>query len=137
MGFTTTREKLGWRVRLESCVVMDVMDGRNDPLLGHVNEPDPMARSIAFGGHPPRTRAELHQLAEALREIENDEITVAPAPAVAGAAVPTAASAAIDEPKTDVCPVCGAYGRQHCSTRYGRDHKARALGWPTARRPKS
>lgn len=40
-----------------------------------------------------------------------------------------------DEPR-EACPVCGAHGNQNCSTKSERDHLARALGWPTARRPK-
>lgn len=35
------------------------------------------------------------------------------------------------------CPVCGASGDEACSTKRGTDHKARALGWTTVRRPKS
>lgn len=140
MGFSTTRERLGCRVRLDTGLVvdvmdvMDVMDGRHDPLSGHVDEPDPMATPIAFDRDPPRTRAELHLLAEALVEIEHSEsgrssALRTPAPE------PTAREREVDEPKVDVCPVCSSRGRQHCSTRSGGDYKARALGWPTARRP--
>lgn len=137
MSVAISREKLGWRVCLESGLQMDVMDGRHDLFQGLVHEPDPMARTIVFDRRWPSNRAELHQLAEALREIERQEVatgsgtTATAAPPIAEGPVPSA-----DEPKTDVCPVCGAHGRQHCSTKYGKDHKARALGWSTARRPK-
>lgn len=136
MSTEITREKLGWIVRLENGLVMNVMDGRNDPLHGHVEEANPMARSIAFDRQPPSSRAELHALAEALRQIENDEMVAKPRAEATSTDARTAPDRRLDERKTDICPVCGAHGTQPCSTVSERDHKARALGWPTSRRPR-